>query len=82
MIEETKIVVLKLTPSEYDDRAKVLAEYIFQQIDNGWTSTRRRHLRYSFDANYNAYYVRLTFEKNHDYLRDPISRRQNKNLRK
>lgn len=64
MREEQKTVVLSLTPGEYIRRSKLIAEYILDQhLDGNWISTGRKHLRGSFDANYNLYYIKLKFDK-------------------
>ena len=67
MIEEEKTVVLSLSPEEYENRLKKVANYILnQKLDENWIFTENQPIslkRYKFDANYNRYYVKLKFEK-------------------
>lgn len=65
MSELEKTVVLVLDPAEYENRAKILADYILSQNRSGnWISTERKHLkRFQSDANYDRYYIKLKFEK-------------------
>lgn len=60
-------VVMKLTPEDYENRGRLVREFIKLKKDGSFkrvgVKSQFQMPRFTFDANYNAYYCTLRFER-------------------